>query len=216
MTYKRFVSGCLSLVLAALMTGCGKEEGVVSFSLQNTQVPSTAPEVSVTPEETPSKEGVSENADGTTKAIADKRIFVYVCGAVKVPGVYEMSSAARVYEALAAAGGCTAEASEESLNQAGFLEDGQRIYVPTKEEAANGQWHISTSPESAKEAVELVNINTADKDTLMTLPGIGDAKAESILSYRQQHGRFRSIEEIKEISGIKDSVFQQIKDRITV
>lgn len=209
MTHKRFVRGCLALALAALLTGCGKEEEFVSFSLQNTELPSAGPDVSVTPGETTSADGLSENA-------ADKKIFVYVCGAVKVPGVYEMSSAARVYEALAAAGGCTAEASEESVNQAGVLEDGQRIYVPTKEEAANGQWQISTSQESVKEGIELVNINTADKDTLMTLPGIGNAKAESILSYRQQHGRFQSVEEIMEIPGIKDSVFQQIKDRITV
>lgn len=204
------------LALAALMTGCGKEKAGVSFSLQKTEVPSVAPDVTVLPGETTSSALLSEDTADTTKAATDKKIFVYVCGAVKVPGVYEMSSAARVYEALAAAGGCTEEASAESLNQAGFLEDGQRLYVPTKEEAANGQWQISTSMESAKEAVELVNINTADKDTLMTLPGIGNAKAENILSYRQQHGRFQSIEEIKEIPGIKDSVFQQIKDRITV
>lgn len=203
------------MVLVALMTGCGKEEADISFSLQKTEVPSVASDVPMSPGETTSAEWLSENA-ADTKATAEKKIIVYVCGAVKVPGVYEMSSAARVYEALTAAGGCTAEASGESLNQAGFLEDGQRIYVPTKEEVANGQWQISTSLESAKEAVELVNINTADKDTLMTLPGIGNAKAESILSYRQQHGRFQSIEEIKEIPGIKDSVFQQIKDRITV
>ncbi len=129
-------------------------------------------------------------------------------------------------EALEAAGGLTAEAAGGVLNQAQLLDDGQQVYVPTKKEAEEGSalWpgSMANAPAAGsagqKEgtADRKVNINQAAKEELMTLTGIGEVKAEAIIRYREEHGPFGSIEEIKEIDGIKDGVFQKIRDDITV
>ena len=140
--------------------------------------------------------------------------FCYVCGAVNDPGVYEVESDSRVFEAIELAGGVTAEAVPELIDQARVVTDGERIYVPNREEAENGGTEglgtevtgISDGNEKGK-----ININTAGKDELMELTGIGEAKAESILRYREEHGGFQSIEELMQIEGIKEGVFNKIK-----
>ena len=150
-----------------------------------------------------------------------KSIFVYVCGAVNAPGVYELPEGARVFEALELAGGVTGEAAQELVNQARTAEDGERIYMPTREEAersvsgagAAGAWD-SLNEETAGNGK--ININTAGMDELMTLTGIGEAKAQSIISHREKNGNFQSIEELMEIEGIKEGVFNKIKDDITI
>ena len=148
-------------------------------------------------------------------------LYVHVCGAVNAPGVYELRADARIYEALEAAGGMTEDAAADWINQAEALSDGERIYVPTQEEAeesaqsVSGQW-ADPNGNAGGSASDKININTAAKEELMTLSGIGASKAESILKYRQEHGGFQSIEELKKIEGIKDGVFNKIKDDITV
>ena len=98
---------------------------------------------------------------------------------------------------------------------------GERIYVPTQEEAeesaqsVSGQW-ADLNGNAGGSVSDKININTAAKEELMTLSGIGASKAESILKYRQEHGNFQSIEDLKKIEGIKDGVFNKIKDDITV
>ena len=112
-----------------------------------------------------------------------------------------------------------AEAVPELIDQARVVTDGERIYVPNREEAENGGTEglgtevtgISDGNEKGK-----ININTAGKDELMELTGIGEAKAESILRYREEHGGFQSIEELMQIEGIKEGVFNKIKDDITI
>lgn len=145
---------------------------------------------------------------------------VHVCGAVQNPGVYSLAEGSRIYEAVAAAGGLLTEADEAYLNQAACVTDGEQIYVPTKQEvleqsatlARNGlQTEIGTGLQDTK-----VNLNTATKEQLCTLPGIGESKAESIISYRNEHGAYGQIEDIMKVEGIKDGLFQKIKDRITV
>ena len=166
--------------------------------------------------------------------------YVYVCGAVARPGVYPLHEGLRVFEALELAGGFSQDADREWLNQAELLQDGERLYVYTQEETraitegmqADGQpdgtvlWAenagaagaIGDDSEagSAGSAGQKVNLNTADCEQLKTLPGIGDAKADAIIRYREEHGSFESIEEIQNISGIKSAVFSKIKDLITV
>lgn len=148
-------------------------------------------------------------------------LYVHVCGAVNAPGVYELRTDARIYEALEAAGGMTEDAAADWINQAEALSDGERIYVPTQEEAeesaqsVSGQWADSNG-NAGGSVSDKININTAAKEELMTLSGIGASKAESILKYRQEHGNFQSIEDLKKIEGIKDGVFNKIKDDITV
>lgn len=140
---------------------------------------------------------------------------------MNAPGVYELRTDARIYEALEAAGGMTEDAAADWINQAEALSDGERIYVPTQEEAeesaqsVSGQWADSNG-NAGGSVSDKININTAAKEELMTLSGIGASKAESILKYRQEHGNFQSIEDLKKIEGIKDGVFNKIKDDITV
>ena len=140
------------------------------------------------------------------------------------PGVYELDSGARVYEALEAAGGMKEEAAQEILNQAGKIEDGGRIYVPTKEEAAEGLLENAADSDGVVEGTAgsdnseqgKINMNTAGLEELKTLSGIGDAKAQSIIRYREENGEFQTIEEVMNVEGIKEGVFNKIKDKITV
>ena len=111
------------------------------------------------------------------------------------------------------AGGLREDACEDSLNQAQEITDGQMIKIVTEEEASQG------GEESGSEEFDSdgrINLNTAKAEELMTLPGIGASKAQSILSYRDEKGGFSSIEEIMEITGIKEGVFSKIKDYIIV
>lgn len=153
---------------------------------------------------------------------------VYVCGAVKRSGVYHLPSGSRIVDAIEAAGGCTKGADSESLNQAEFVTDGQRLYIPKKGEqsqnvsgetgsqiSSQNDLNSSQNGETGINAGK-VNLNTATKEQLMTLPGVGESKALAILAYRQEHGAFQSVDEIKNISGIKDGVYNKIKDSIVV
>lgn len=140
-------------------------------------------------------------------------IYVQVSGAVNHPGVYELPLGSRVFQALELAGGMTQEAQEKSINQAQTLEDGQMIWVPTVEEAAALP---EQQPESLAKDDGKVNLNTATKEELQTLPGIGEAKAQSIVAWREEHGSFTQIEDIMKIEGIKEGVFSKIKDCVKV
>jgi competence protein ComEA len=137
---------------------------------------------------------------------------VYICGAVANPGVYELTGGSRICDALDAAGGFSENAGTTYLNLAEFVSDGQKIYVPTQEELTV---ELAAEEEAAADDGR-ININTASKEQLVTLPGIGDAKADSIIAYRTEHGAFSTIEEIMEIPGIKEAVFSKIKDFISV
>lgn len=143
-------------------------------------------------------------------------LSVYICGAINQPGVYELEEGSRIYHIIELAGGMTEEAAESYLNLAEELVDGQKIYVPTKVEVEEGgvaalNWSLDDENSSGK-----VNINTATKEELMTLTGIGEAKAESIIEYRESTGAFENIEDIQNIAGIKEGVYSQIEDEITV
>lgn len=133
-------------------------------------------------------------------------IYVYVCGAVNQEGVYELSRGSRVYEAVEMAGGFREDADTRNLNQAQLLEDEERIYVPVVGEEVQ-----MYSEEDGK-----ININRASKEELMTLPGVGESRAENIIKFREGQGAFQSIEDIMQVSGIKEGLFERIKDLITI
>ena len=163
-------------------------------------------------EDSASGKGTQDDSSGDSR---ENTVFVYVCGAVESPGVYELRADARVFEAIQAAGGVTKEAAPDRVNQAEAVTDGEQIYVPTAAEAqawGSGVGETGIAGTDNKK----VNINTASEEELMTLTGIGEAKAASILEYREEHGRFESIEELMEIEGIKEGVFGKIKDDITI
>ena len=139
-------------------------------------------------------------------------VCVHVCGSVNHPGVYYLEEGARIHEAVELAGGMTEDAAGDVINQAAIGCDREKIYIPSKEELAEG--FSIDDPQKADDG--LVNINTASLDELKKLPGIGDIKAEAIIAYREETGRFNSIEDIMNVSGIKDSSYEQIKDYIKV
>lgn len=155
--------------------------------------------------------------------------FVHICGAVKAPGVYELPQGSRIYQAIDTAGGFLPEADQSFLNLAQQVADGMKITVFTSREAetasgdqgivysgnGSGNWGDS-SPNSGTAEKAKVNINTAGKEELMTLRGIGASRAEDIIAYREKHGSFQKIEDIMKVSGIKDAAFEKIKEDITV
>lgn len=141
--------------------------------------------------------------------------YVHICGEVNVPGVYEMEAGSRIFQAVEMAGGFTDMAAAEYLNMAQEVSDGMKVQVPSIEELESGQLPGAVDPFSAPQD-QKVNLNTATKEQLMTLSGIGESRAEDIIRYREETGPFRTIDEIMEISGIKDAAFQKIKEDITI
>ncbi|MDD6573028.1 MAG: helix-hairpin-helix domain-containing protein [Thermoflexaceae bacterium] len=140
------------------------------------------------------------------------QIYVYVCGFVNQPGVYELCEGARMFEAVDMAGGICDGGCVDYLEMASVLKDGMRIYVPSVEEAAQ----MEDGTASGTSVQGRININRAAREELMTLPGIGGTKADAIIRYREEHGGFTTIEEIKNISGIKEAAFSKIRDYICV
>ena len=158
--------------------------------------------------------GVAEEKAGESAIEESKDIYVHVCGEVNHPGVYSLKAGSRLFEALEAAGGLKEDAAAESLNQAQEVQDGQQVYVPSIEEAS--RLEASGSGETAGEPDRKIDLNTAAREQLMTLTGIGEAKAAAIIRYREENGGFQSIEELMEVEGIKEGVFNKIKDQIKI
>lgn len=163
--------------------------------------------------------------------------YVHICGEVRNPGVYEMEMGSRIFQAVELAGGFTEEADKDCLNMALEIKDGMKITVPSRQEmeearvTALGQWiempedscpgtgnpgSTGADGDDLAGSSQKVNLNTASKEELMTLRGIGEARAEDIIRYRQEQGSFQAVEEIMNVSGIKEAAFQKIKDSITV
>ena len=143
----------------------------------------------------------------------EKLLYVYVCGAVRTPGVFSFKEGARVWEAIEAAGGFLEDARTDFWNQAMVLNDGEMIYVPRIDEDVEDP-EVKASSQDSEDG--RININTASKEMLMELPGIGESKAESILSFREENGNFGSVEDIMNVPGIKEALYNKIKDYIRV
>ncbi len=132
-------------------------------------------------------------------------ITVHICGEVYFPGVYDVYSGSRIYEVVKQAGGFTKDADTVAVNQAKEVSDGEQIYIPSIKE---------TEENDAKPS--LIDLNKANAEQLCTIPGIGQVKAKQIIDYREKNGNFHKIEDIMNISGIKEGLFEQISPYITV
>ncbi len=152
----------------------------------------------------------ASDSDTDIQETQEAVLYVYVCGCVKNPGVYLLSEGSRRFQAIEAAGGISEGGSAEFLELAGELTDGERIYVPSAQEAEEMRFAENGGKSG------LVNLNQADREQLMTLPGIGASRADAILQYRKTYGAFGSIEDIMKVSGIKEAAFAKIKDYICV
>ncbi len=157
-------------------------------------------------------EGQAEEESNESMAEGEEIIYIVdVEGAVVYPGVVKVEEGSRVFEAIEAAGGMLGNADSRSVNLAEVVEDGTAIYVPFEGEVdENGLLNTSEG------TTGLVNINKADRTALMTLPGIGEAYASSIIEYREKNGKFKTKDEIKNVSGIGDAKFAKLEDKICV
>lgn len=192
---------CLCLV-SALSWGCGEGGGtIVIGSMENENQ-----------EDALSGEAADGSTSGGSPVLEGQEalILVYVCGAVVNPGVVAVPEGSRAEDALLAAGGFSEEAERAAVNLADWVEDGQMLYFPTKEEA------LERAGREAAADFGLVNINTADAALLCTLPGVGESRAADIIAYREKNGNFVSCEDIMKVPGIKTSVYEKICDKITV
>lgn len=158
------------------------------------------------------QQATEEPADRTAKGT----VYVHITGAVKKPGVYVFDEPPRVVEVVEKAGGFTKDAVKSEVNQAELVEDGVQIVIASKKGRKTSAAGKSGGRGEPSAGDSLLDINTATREELMTLPGIGESKAESIIAYRETNGTFRKIEDIKKITGIKDGIFEKIKSRIKV
>lgn len=193
------------LLLLSVLAGCGtKPEEILLAADASVQ------------QEAPSQKQDSIQELSVTEPQEDlvqaDTIFVYVCGAVCSPGVYELPADSRAYEAVAQAGGMSEDAAGTAVNLAEVLTDGQKLQIPFQGEVSDAQ--VSDSGEVTTDS--RVNINTASLEELMTLKGIGQTRAEQILEYREKHGSFASSEAIMNVDGIKQGTYDKIKDNIRV
>ncbi len=150
----------------------------------------------------------------------EKEIIVHIAGEVKKEGILELEAGSRIADVIDKAGGTTEDADLSNINLAYEVEDGQKIYIPNKNNKEDVEYIIEEAGEgiinNEDSTSKKININTASQTELETLSGIGPSTALKIIQYREENGDFDSIEDIKNVSGIGDAKFNNIKEEITV
>lgn len=167
-----------------------------------------------------------ENNSNEQQLEKNENIIVHVSGAVNKEGIVELKNKSRIIDAIDKAGGLKDEADITNINLAYIIEDGMKIHIPSKEEKEStiivesnidsGIVKQSNEIKSDNNKKLKININTATKMDLETLPGIGESTALKIIEYRKEKGRFKLIEDIKQVNGIGENKFNKIKELITV
>lgn len=165
----------------------------------------------VQPAEAIVSEGTNDSLTQQTAESEDGQIYIHIVGAVKKPGVYTFQKKPRVIEVVEKAGGFTKDAVTAEINQAELVEDGTQLAIASQKDFKEKDGQQAEQTETGK-----VNLNTAAKEQLMTLTGIGEAKAIAIIAYREEKGKFQKLEDLMNIPGIKEGVFDKIKSRICV
>jgi competence protein ComEA len=141
--------------------------------------------------------------------VAKPKIFVHIAGSVKHPGIYQLDSGARVYEAVLAAGGLSTKANQLSINLARVLTDGEQLLVASTLKSVNEQFQLPTQP-------SLLSLNQASPKQLEELPGVGPALAGRMVDWRTANGGFKSKEDLLNVSGIGDKLYAGIKDLVSL
>lgn len=162
-----------------------------------------------------------ENVVSNEEIVEEKEyIKIHIAGQVKIPGIIELEYGARISDAIEKAGGLTEFASLKNVNLAYKLEDGQKLYIPTTEEDVesvimeNGENIIQNTNLFGKS--KMININKANESELEEIPGVGPSMASKIVNYRKENGEFKSIEDLKNISGIGEKKFDAMREYISV
>ena len=222
---KKFIKVLCFSCICLLAAACGEKENVYFQSETSVTEAQQNEETPVTDSTQISEENSTQTEPDTqsVQKVQSEKCFVYICGAVNTPGVYEVTQNARLYEVIEAAGGLTEDAAEESVNQAREIVDGEMVRILTQEEAAKDgleeageRTETGVDGEAAQDSDGRIDLNLATAAELMTLSGIGQTKADSIIRYREKNGSFSSVEEIKQVEGIKEGVYNRIKDHIKV
>jgi competence protein ComEA len=151
-----------------------------------------------------------------TSAETPVSTVVHVAGQVAQPGIVRLAPGSRVVDAVEAAGGALAEADLAAVNLARPVVDGEQVYVPRPGEAAPAASGAATAAGPADGGGGPVDLNAADTAALDTLPGVGPVLAERIVAWRTEHGRFTTVDELGEVSGIGEKLLGQLRDRVTV
>lgn len=156
----------------------------------------------------------------------EEMIVVHIAGEVKKPGIVKIKEGARIADIIEEAGGLTEKANIININLAYIIEDGQKIIIPSKEQKVEieQEGYIQTEngvgiineEQGLSNKNQLVNINKATKEELCELQGIGESTADKIITYRKENGNFKQIEDIKNVPGIGDAKYENIKDKISV
>lgn len=154
------------------------------------------------------------SVNNATKAEIKNNIIIHIAGEVENEGIIELPPNSRIYDAVEAAGGLTAEANLSQINLANMLKDGQKIYIPNEEETE--EYIEEVTGKNEYKEVGKIDINTATQTELETLSGIGPSTALKIVNYRKENGEFSNIEDLKNVPGIGEAKFNNIKDSITV
>jgi competence protein ComEA len=156
---------------------------------------------------------VQEAAEKQKEKVQSKTIVVDIKGAVVRPGVYEITDTARVNDVVGMAGGFTKEADQTKVNLAAKVHDEMMIYVP-----ARGKTNVSSTdaPLIPSSDSKKVHINTASEEEILQLSGIGPTKAAAIIAYREEHGPFKKVEDLLNVTGIGEKTLEKIKEQIVV
>ena len=213
---KRITVVIMICILLVVVSGCSKEKS--SDTLEEVQQREKTESVEVS-DETENKADETEQTVDTEpvkKAGSEGVIYVFVCGQVASPVVYELPEGSRICQAIDAAGGMLDTASTDWVNQAETAEDGQKIYVPSTEEAETMPEGQTQETSSAEGTDGKVHLNAASREELMTLTGIGEKKADAIIRYRESNGGFQSVDELMQVEGIKEGTYNKIKDSIVI
>lgn len=160
----------------------------------------------------------NEDKEASEENRVDEKMYVDIKGAIKKPGMYEVTSTMRVLNVIDLAGGLTNDADDKQINFSERLEDQMIIYVP-KEGEEIPEIKVSDKKnenKSSSQSSDKININQAEKDELMTLNGVGEKKAEKIIEYREENGSFKSVEDLKNVNGFGEKTFESLKESIIV
>lgn len=207
---KRIKTGCIIGLVLLKLCACNRNSDIYlegyeenTYKIQETD-----------------KEASDMKSDGTETADLENMpenvmCYVYICGAVRQPGVYMLPEGSRIYEVIQEAGGLSEDADVTLVNQAEAVTDGMMIRIYTIEEAET-LLKTNEVSESGQGKDGKIDINTATAAEIMTLPGIGSSKANAIIAYRETYGAFSCIEDLMKVPGIKDGIFQQMKEHIKV
>jgi competence protein ComEA len=219
-------------ILKSYYGDIGATTGDGSDSLNNKDSLNNSQTITSISDETSDSSIYNASDTGSKENTAVSVIKVYVCGHIKIPGVYSIEDGSRLADLVSLAGGATEDACLEAVNLAQILTDSQKFYIPSLEEIKNGvssifnEWQditgnsdniSSTGTDNSQSSQnKVININFANLSELVQLPGIGSIIAQNIIDYRNKYGQFKSKEELKNVKGIGEKKFEKIKDFISV